>query len=146
MNLVQGNNNNMDGKFNPKPLLTIMLIILCLRLYSNFNNLNNLKASGKKIKNDNSFDIFNIKNVKVKEYGTNSENKVDTNFSKVAGMEQAKVEIIEFVDFLKNPKKYLDLGAKIPRGALLVGPPGTGKTLLAKATAGILTKIILKFR
>jgi AFG3 family protein len=51
-------------------------------------------------------------------------------------MTNAKSEVIEFVDFLKNPEKYKKLGAKIPRGALLVGPPGTGKTLLAKAVAG----------
>ncbi|GLI70792.1 hypothetical protein VaNZ11_015664, partial [Volvox africanus] len=57
-------------------------------------------------------------------------------FRDVAGCDEAKTEIMEFVDFLKNPKKYIDLGAKIPKGALLVGPPGTGKTLLAKATAG----------
>mmetsp|Transcript_27322 Transcript_27322/g.50369 ORF Transcript_27322/g.50369 Transcript_27322/m.50369 type:complete len:692 (-) Transcript_27322:280-2355(-) len=57
-------------------------------------------------------------------------------FKDVAGCDEAKVEIMEFVDFLKNPQKYRELGAKIPKGALLVGPPGTGKTLLAKATAG----------
>jgi AAA+ superfamily predicted ATPase len=54
----------------------------------------------------------------------------------VAGCEEAKVEIMEFVNFLKNPKQYENLGAKIPKGAILTGPPGTGKTLLAKATAG----------
>jgi len=54
----------------------------------------------------------------------------------VAGCEEAKLEIMEFVNFLKNPRQYQDLGAKIPKGAILTGPPGTGKTLLAKATAG----------
>lgn len=57
-------------------------------------------------------------------------------FKDVAGCEEAKVEIMEFVNFLKNPQQYIDLGAKIPKGAMLTGPPGTGKTLLAKATAG----------
>ncbi len=57
-------------------------------------------------------------------------------FKDVAGCEEAKVEIMEFVNFLKNPDQYTKLGAKIPKGAILTGPPGTGKTLLAKATAG----------
>ncbi|KAI0566883.1 ATP-dependent zinc metalloprotease FTSH 2 [Gracilaria domingensis] len=57
-------------------------------------------------------------------------------FAHVAGLDEAKLEVMEFVDFLKNPSRYERLGAKIPKGALLVGPPGTGKTLLAKATAG----------
>ena len=61
---------------------------------------------------------------------------VTTTFNDVAGLDGAKMEVMEIVDFLKNPKKYTDLGAKIPKGALLVGPPGTGKTLLAKAVAG----------
>lgn len=62
--------------------------------------------------------------------------KSKVKFSDVAGMEQAKKEVVEFVDFLKNPSKYEHLGAKCPKGGLLVGPPGTGKTLLAKAVAG----------
>ncbi|MBT5438507.1 MAG: ATP-dependent zinc metalloprotease FtsH [Flavobacteriales bacterium] len=78
--------------------------------------------------------IFNIGKSKAKLY----ENGKTTNvtFSDVAGLEGAKEEIVEIVEFLKNPSKYTELGAKIPKGALLVGPPGTGKTLLAKAVAG----------
>ncbi len=62
--------------------------------------------------------------------------RVNINFGDVAGLDEAKVEVMEIVDFLKNPKKYTNLGGKIPKGALLIGPPGTGKTLLAKAVAG----------
>merc|ERR1719231_2183305 len=64
------------------------------------------------------------------------EKKTGVTFKDVAGLAEAKVEVMELVDFLKHPAKYKELGAKIPKGALLVGPPGTGKTLLAKATAG----------
>lgn len=78
--------------------------------------------------------IFNVGKAHVTVLDKNSKNKVS--FSDVAGCDEAKQEIMEFVNFLKSPGKYRELGAKIPRGALLVGPPGTGKTLLAKATAG----------
>ncbi|KAJ0250753.1 ATP-dependent zinc metalloprotease FTSH 3 [Hirschfeldia incana] len=78
--------------------------------------------------------IFNIGKAQITRADKNSKNKIY--FKDVAGCEEAKQEIMEFVHFLQNPKKYEDLGAKIPKGALLVGPPGTGKTLLAKATAG----------
>ena len=60
----------------------------------------------------------------------------DINFNKVAGLAEEKEDLVEIVDFLKNPKKYTDVGARIPKGVILVGPPGTGKTLLAKAVAG----------
>ena len=78
--------------------------------------------------------IFNIGKSKATLFDKNT--NVNITFNDVAGLEGAKVEIKEIVDFLKNPKKYTALGAKIPKGALLVGPPGTGKTLLAKAVAG----------
>jgi cell division protease FtsH len=78
--------------------------------------------------------IFNIGKSKAKLFDENLETK--TTFEDVAGLEGAKEEVQEIVDFLKHPEKYTALGGKIPKGALLVGPPGTGKTLLAKAVAG----------
>ena len=78
--------------------------------------------------------IFNVGKSKARLY--DKEGAVNITFADVAGLEGAKVEVKEIVDFLKNPSKYTELGGKIPKGALLVGPPGTGKTLLAKAVAG----------
>ncbi len=78
--------------------------------------------------------IFNIGKSKATLFDQNT--KVSVTFQDVAGLDEAKEEVMEVVDFLKNPKKYTALGGKIPKGVLLVGPPGTGKTLLAKAVAG----------
>jgi ATP-dependent metalloprotease FtsH len=78
--------------------------------------------------------IFNIGKSKAQLFDKAS--SVSINFNDVAGLEEAKLEVKEVVDFLKNPSKYTELGGKIPKGVLLVGPPGTGKTLLAKAVAG----------
>ncbi|MCX6258509.1 MAG: ATP-dependent zinc metalloprotease FtsH [Bacteroidia bacterium] len=78
--------------------------------------------------------IFNVGKSRAQIFDKETSVKID--FKDVAGLEEAKIEIREIVEFLKSPKKYTDLGGKIPKGALLIGPPGTGKTLLAKAVAG----------
>ncbi|MBS3915758.1 MAG: ATP-dependent zinc metalloprotease FtsH [Bacteroidetes bacterium] len=78
--------------------------------------------------------IFNIGRARATLF--DKDTRVNISFKDVAGLEEAKLEVMEVVDFLKNPKKYTNLGGKIPKGVLLVGPPGTGKTLLAKAVAG----------
>jgi ATP-dependent Zn protease len=78
--------------------------------------------------------IFNIGKSKAQLFDKSQ--SVTITFDDVAGLIEAKVEVMEVVDFLKSPNKYTELGGKIPKGALLIGPPGTGKTLLAKAVAG----------
>lgn len=77
--------------------------------------------------------FFNVGKSTAKKF---EQQDVSIRFSDVAGCQQAKAEIVEFVDFLKHPERFTKLGARIPKGALLSGPPGTGKTLLAKAVAG----------
>ncbi len=104
------------------PYVIVIVIFIVLWIY-----IMNQAAGGKGGK-INSFGRSHAK------LGSNEKNKVL--FSDVAGADEEKEELQEVVDFLKNPKKYSSLGAKIPRGVLLVGPPGTGKTLLAKAVAG----------
>lgn len=79
--------------------------------------------------------IFDFTRAKARILGPGGKIKEKVTFKDIAGLEEAKEELKEIIDFLKNPKKYLELGAKIPRGVLLIGPPGTGKTMLAKAVA-----------
>ncbi len=105
-----------------------MLIILAIWLFI-FRRMSGGGAGGGGAGN-----IFSVGKSKAKIFDRESNVKID--FSDVAGLEEAKTEVKEVVDFLKNPKKYTSLGGKIPKGALLIGPPGTGKTLLAKAVAG----------
>ena len=78
--------------------------------------------------------VFSVGKAKARLF--DKDNDIKVTFKDVAGLEEAKVEVMEVVDFLRKPEKYKELGGKIPKGALLVGPPGTGKTLLAKAVAG----------
>ena len=102
----------------PMILLGVVVLIVFMMMNANANGRGGKMANFGKSRAKMVIDIKNM------------------DFSKVAGLEEEKEELEEIVDFLKNPKKYIDLGARIPKGVLLEGPPGTGKTLLAKATAG----------
>lgn len=112
--------NILDWIFFP-----LMLILMWFIMFRPMRNIGGGSGGG---------GIFNVGKSQAKLYEKSNGTKVT--FKDVAGLEEAKVEVMEIVDFLKNPKKYTALGGKIPKGALLVGPPGTGKTLLAKAVAG----------
>jgi AFG3 family protein len=103
-----------------------LIILFLVITYFMFNRLGGAGGPGGQ--------IFNIGRSRATLF--EGESKVKITFNDVAGLDEAKEEIQEIVEFLKNPKKFTDLGGKIPKGALLVGPPGTGKTLLAKAVAG----------
>lgn len=103
-----------------------LIILMMVGLYFMMNRMSGGGGPGGQ--------IFNIGRSRATLF--DAENKVKITFSDVAGLDEAKEEIQEIVEFLKQPKKFTDLGGKIPKGALLVGPPGTGKTLLAKAVAG----------
>jgi cell division protease FtsH len=102
----------------------IMMVIILMFFFTTFRGMRGGGPGG----------IFNIGKSRAQLF--DHKNNDNVSFKDVAGLEGAKYEVEEIVDFLKNPKKYTELGGKIPKGALLVGPPGTGKTLLAKAVAG----------
>lgn len=122
--LVVVNNNKVWGSVLEWLLFPLLLILMWVFMFRGFNR--NAGAGGPG-------GFFNVG----KSTGKLAEkDSIKVTFKDVAGLDGAKEEVMEIVDFLKNPKKYTSLGGKIPKGALLVGPPGTGKTLLAKAVAG----------
>ncbi len=124
-NIVVDEKHNYWGRALEWLMFPLLLILMWFLLFRPMrNNIGGGAGGG----------IFNVGKSQAKLYEKENHSKVT--FKDVAGMEEAKVEIMEIVDFLKNPKKYTSLGGKIPKGVLLVGPPGTGKTLLAKAVAG----------
>ncbi len=125
--ILRENNVGVQGR-NPSPWLSIIFSLLPIVILIAFFWFIFMRAQGGPSQ------VMQFGQSRAKTYGR--ENKVETNFDDVAGHEEAKEELKEVVDFLKHPKKYHQIGAEIPKGALLVGPPGTGKTLLARAIAG----------
>ena len=132
----------MDGEQFPivNFLIGSLFVLLLIRLYRSTHGKGTKGSGASKSKGSGlgsmggMNDLMNMSKSGATVYGV--EKKIRTRFKHVAGLSNAKTEVLEFVDFLKSPEKYKKLGAKIPKGALLVGPPGTGKTLLAKAVAG----------
>ena len=122
--LVMENNNKVWGSVIEWLIFPLLLILMWVFMFRGINR--NAGAGG-------AGGIFNVGRSTGK---LAEKNSITVTFKDVAGLYGAKEEVMEIVDFLKNPKKYTALGGKIPKGALLVGPPGTGKTLLAKAVAG----------
>lgn len=127
--IITEQKENYWGKIIDWFLFPIMLIVMWLIMFRPIRNMNGGGGGG-----GIGGGVFNVGKSQAKEFDKTGAEKVT--FKDVAGLEEAKVEIMEIVDFLKNPNRYTNLGGKIPKGALLVGPPGTGKTLLAKAVAG----------
>lgn len=124
--VIMDNDDNVWGHIMDWFLFPILLILMWVFMFRGFNRNMNGGPGGQS-------GIFSVGKSTGK---LADKNEVKVTFKDVAGLYGAKDEVMEIVDFLKNPKKYTTLGGKIPKGALLVGPPGTGKTLLAKAVAG----------
>ena len=122
--LVMENNNKVWGSLLEWLLFPLLFILMWVFMFRGINRNSGAGGPG---------GIFNVGRSTGK---LAEKNSIQVTFKDVAGLYGAKEEVMEIVDFLKNPKKYTALGGKIPKGALLVGPPGTGKTLLAKAVAG----------
>lgn len=134
----------MDGEQFPivNFLIGSLFVLMLIRLYRNMHGKGTKGTGQSKSKGGSGLgggmggmnELMSMSKSGATIYGV--EKKIKTRFKHVAGLSNAKTEVLEFVDFLKAPEKYKKLGAKVPKGALLVGPPGTGKTLLAKAVAG----------